>query len=120
MHKDAPLAAEAGNCAREQGKFWEYHDKLFENQRALAREQLKSYAAEIGLEAEKFNACLDEGRFKNAVLEDMRDGQQLGVTGTPAFFINGRFLSGALPYETFERVIEEELKRGETSGKSAK
>jgi protein-disulfide isomerase len=96
-------------CANDQGKFWEYHDKLFENQRALQADQLKQYAADLGLDADSFNSCFDSGKFKSAVTEDYLEGQQLGVTGTPAFFINGRFLSGAQPFEAFQAIIDEEL-----------
>ena len=109
MHKDAQGAAEAAQCANDQGKFWEYHDKLFENQRALGRNQLKQYAVELGIDADPFNSCLDSAKYKNDVAQDMRDGQQVGVTGTPAFFINGRFLNGAQPYEAFSKIIDQEL-----------
>jgi len=111
MHREAQGAAEAAQCAHEQQKFWEYHDKLFANQRALGVDQLKAYAAEMGLDTEKFNACLDAGKYRELVLEDFSDGQALGVSGTPAFFINGRFISGAQPYEAFASIIEEELER---------
>jgi protein-disulfide isomerase len=96
-------------CAKEQGKFWQFHDKIFENQRALEDADLKRYATEIGLDAESFNTCLDSGKFKNEVMQDQREGQQVGVTGTPAFFINGRFLSGARPFEDFKSMIDQEL-----------
>ena len=109
MHNNAQAAAEAAQCANDQGKFWEYHDKLFENQRALGGDQLKQYAVELGMEANAFNACLDSTKYRNDVKQDMQDGQQVGVTGTPAFFINGRFLNGARPYEDFVKIIEQEL-----------
>jgi protein-disulfide isomerase len=96
-------------CAKEQGKFWEFHDKIFENQRALEDADLKRYATEIGLDAESFNTCLDSGKFKNEVMQDQREGQEVGVTGTPAFFINGRFISGARPFEDFKSLIDQEL-----------
>ena len=96
-------------CAKEQGKFWEFHDKIFENQRALEDADLKRHATEIGLDAESFNTCLDSGKFKNEVMQDQREGQQVGVTGTPAFFVNGRFLSGARPFEDFKSLIDQEL-----------
>ncbi len=111
MHPDAQGAAEAANCAAEQGKFWEYHDRLFQSQQAQGKEHLKQYAAELGLKAESFNACVDSGKYRDDVLKDLADGQRLGVTGTPAFFVNGRFLSGAQPYENFAQIIDEELKR---------
>lgn len=117
MFRDFPLgnharalpAAEAALCAKEQGKFWELHDKILQNQRALEDADLKRYAGEIGLDVEVFNACLDSGKFKDEVMQDQREGQQAGVTGTPAFFINGRFLSGAQPFDAFKSVIDQEL-----------
>lgn len=109
MHKDAQAAAEAANCAGDQDKFWEYHDKLFENQRALTVDSLKQYAVDLQLDGEAFNGCLDSGKYTADVQEDMRQGQSLGVTGTPAFFVNGRFLNGAQPFERFAQIIDEEL-----------
>jgi len=111
MHPNAHIAAEAAQCANDAGKFWEYHDKLFENQGALGAEQLKQYASDLGLDGEAFNACLDSGKHREAVAEDMRKAQGAGVTGTPAFLINGRFVSGAQPFEAFETIIEDELQR---------
>jgi protein-disulfide isomerase len=111
IHPQALPAAEAAQCAGEQGKFWEFHDKLFGNQRALAPENLKQYAAELSLDTERFNACLDSGQYRDDVMQDMREGQRVGVSGTPAFFVNGRFLSGAKPFEEFKRVIDDELRR---------
>jgi protein-disulfide isomerase len=109
FHDNAHIASEAAQCAHEQGKFWDYHDKLFENQRALGADNLKTYATDIGLDGEAFNACFDSGRFKSRVDQDYQYGQTVGVTGTPAFFINGRFLSGAQPFEAFKAIIDEEL-----------
>jgi protein-disulfide isomerase len=110
MHAQAQPAAEAAQCAHAQGKFWEYHDKLFANQKALMPENLKQYATDIGLDVEAFNACVDGGEQRSIVLEDHQQGQRLGVTGTPAFFINGRFLSGAQPFEAFKSIIDDELR----------
>ena len=109
MHKDAAPAAEAAQCAHSQGKFWDYHDKLFENQRQLGGDSLKQYAADIGLDVEAFNTCFDSGEFRASVQQDFLTGQGAGVTGTPAFFINGRFLNGAQPYEKFQEIIDDEL-----------
>ena len=120
IHNNAQSAAEAAQCARAQGKFWEYHDKLFASQQALAVEQLKQYAKEIGLNEEAFNACFDAGTYRNDVLQDEKEGEQAGVSGTPAFFINGRFLSGALPYEAFASIIDEELKQRGPSAEKRK
>ena len=110
MHKEAPKAAEAGHCANEQGKFWEMHDKLFENMRALQVDKLKSYAGELGLDQAKFDECLDSGRHAATVDASMKAGQAAGVRGTPAFFINGQFLNGAQPFENFKKIIDAELK----------
>ena len=102
-------AAEAAECADEQGKFWEYHDKLFQNQQALAVNNLKQYAADLGLNTSEFNNCLDSGKMASEIQKDFRDGQGYGVDGTPIFFINGILVSGARPYEVFELIIEHEL-----------
>jgi len=98
-------------CAHDQGKFWAYHDKLYQNQGALSPTDLKNHAAEIGLDTEAFGACFDSGQFRDAVQQDFRDAQALGVTGTPAFFVNGRFINGAQPFEAFQVIIDEELAR---------
>ena len=111
MHAQAQGAAEAAQCANAQGKFWEYHDKLFENQKALEAASLKQYAADLGLATETFNTCLDSGQFRSDVEADHQVGLQAGVTGTPAFFINGRFLNGAAPFEKFKVIIDDELTR---------
>ncbi len=109
FHNNAQGASEAAQCAHEQGKFWAYHDLLFENQRALTLDQLKEHAAKVELDTEQFNTCLDSGKYTADVNRDHQEGESLGVSGTPAFFINGRFISGAQPYEKFQQIIEEEL-----------
>ena len=111
IHPDAFDAAMAGHCAGEQGKFWEYHDKLFANQTALDREALKRYAAEGGLDAAKFSACIDSGKYRPRVQSALDSGVRLGVGSTPTTFINGRPVSGAQDVEVFAAVIEEELAR---------
>jgi protein-disulfide isomerase len=108
-HPNARPASEAGQCAHEQGKFWPYHDRLFENQQRLAAADLKRYAAELGLDTDKFNACVDSGKYRGVVDADMEAANAVGVSGTPAFFINGRMLSGAQPFDAFKRIIDEEL-----------
>ena len=108
-HPNARPAAEAAACAAEQGRFWEYHDQLFANASRLADADLKQHAVTAGLDAAKFNACVDAHKFKAEVDKDVAEGNQAGVTGTPAFFINGRALEGAQPFEAFKRVIDEEL-----------
>jgi len=111
MHKNARPAAEAAQCAHEQGKFWEYHDKLFANQRALGMNDLKKYAVDLGLDVDKFNACLESHKYQADIAKDTAEGQKVGVTGTPAFLINGRFLSGAQPFVKFQAIIDDELSR---------
>lgn len=111
IHPNAPKAAEAGSCANDQGKFWELHDKMFANQNGLSVEALKTWAAEIGVDAAKFNECLDSGRYAEDWRKDMEEGAAAGVTGTPAFFVNGRFLNGAAPLDNFTRLIDDELQR---------
>src|SRR6266850_1113255 len=108
-HPNARPAAEASQCAAEQGKFWEYHDALFANPSRLADSDLKQHAAGLGLEASKFNACVDTHKYKAQVEADMQAGEEAGVNGTPAFFVNGRMLNGAQPFDAFKRVIDEEL-----------
>jgi protein-disulfide isomerase len=111
IHPEAFKAAEAGNCAREQGRFWEYHDRLFGNQQALGIDALKQYAAETGLNTTQFNQCLDTAKYSSRVQDHVAVGSQLGVSSTPTVYVNGRAVSGAQPYETFAAVIDEELER---------
>jgi protein-disulfide isomerase len=114
IHPQAFKAAEAGQCAREQGKFWEYHDRLFGNQQALETEFLKKHAADEGLDAAQFNACMDTAKYGDRVQEQMGIGTRLGVSSTPTVFVNGRLVSGAQPYEVFAAIIDEELERAGT------
>jgi protein-disulfide isomerase len=109
MHPQAAKAAEAGACAGEQGKFWEMHDRIFENQARLQLSDLKRYAGELGLEAQGFEQCLDSGRHAADWTRDLEEGARYGVSATPAFFINGRPLVGAMPFESFAQVIDDEL-----------
>lgn len=111
IHPQAQKAAEASLCADDQGKFWEMHDQMFSNQGALGVPQLKIAAVELGLEAEAFEECLDSGKYADQVGADVADGTKIGVTGTPAMFINGRFLSGAQPYARVAGIIDDELSR---------
>lgn len=111
FHQNAESAAMAALCAQEQGKFWEYHDRLFTNQESLSLNDLKKYAADLGLKTGDFNSCLDSKKYKKQVEEDLVEGNRVGVRGTPAFFINGQVLSGALPFENFKAIIDEELKK---------
>jgi protein-disulfide isomerase len=111
FHQDAPKAAEASACADDQKKFWEFHDKLFSNQQALKVDDLKKAAADLGLDTARFNECLDSGKKAELVKKDMSAGEKVGVSGTPAFFINGIMLSGAVPAEEFKSIIDAELKK---------
>jgi protein-disulfide isomerase len=111
IHANAFKAAEAAHCAGDQGKYWEYHDKLFANQQLLQPDQLKKHAADIGLDAVKFNECLDSSKYRGSVDADLAAGNRIGVSSTPAVFINGRLVNGAQPYENFAAVIDDELQR---------
>ena len=108
-HPNAKLASEAGLCANEQGKFWPFHDRLFANQQRLAGHELKQHAVELGLDAARFNACIDSHKNAAQVEGDISAGNDAGVNGTPAFFINGRAISGAQPFEEFKKIIDDEL-----------
>lgn len=117
FHKRAKPAALAAECAKDQGKFWEMHDKLFENQRALEDADLESYARGLaGLKFDAWKACYTANKHADAIDADQRLANQLGARGTPAFFINGRFLSGAQPFPAFQRIIDEELAKAKASG----
>jgi protein-disulfide isomerase len=109
FHRNAELAAVASIAAHKQGKFWPMHDKLFENQRALSRDDLVRYAKELGLDVGRFEKDLDDPANKSWVQSDMAEGSKVGVNGTPASFINGRLLSGAQPYPAFKQMIDAEL-----------
>ena len=110
-------AATASECAREQGKFWEMHDVIFENQRQIGAAKLEEYAGGIeGLDAGKWKTCFSSNKHKNRIQADQRTATSLGARGTPAFFVNGRFLSGAQPFNSFKTVIDEELKKAKASG----
>lgn len=110
FHAKAQKASEAAHCAADQGKFWEMHTKLFASQSALSVPELKGHAKQIGLDPAKFDKCLDSGEKAKLVEDGKKAGDAAGVSGTPAFFINGRLLSGALPFERFKEIIDHELK----------
>jgi len=114
FHVNAQTAAEAARCAGEQGKYKEYHDKLFETQSTWeglseVETSFKQYAVGLGLNALGFNSCLDTGKFSQAVKDDLALAQKLGVSGTPSFFVNGKILVGAQPFSAFKVVIDSEL-----------
>ncbi len=105
IHPQAQKAAEAAQCAAEQQRFWPYHDTLFAAT-SLQVADLKRYAQELGLNMTQFNTCLDSGKYAAEVQRDLQDGLQAGVNATPSFFINGRPLTGAVPYERFKELID--------------
>lgn len=111
LHPQAEKAAEAGLCAKEQGKFWEMHDLLFAEQEALSAQDLKDKARRLGLDTAAFSTCIDSGRMSEAVQADVREGEALGIQGTPGTFINGRFLSGAVEESDLTAIIDDELQR---------
>jgi protein-disulfide isomerase len=111
FHDKAQAAHQAAEAAHRQGKFWQMHDRIFGNQRAMSPAKYLEYAKEIGLDVDQFEKDLTSDAVKARISEDKAQAAKLGVTGTPGFFINGRFLSGAQPFDRFKRVIDEELKK---------
>jgi protein-disulfide isomerase len=114
IHPQAQKAAEAAQCAAEQQKFWPYHDKLFAAAE-LQVDDLKRYAKELGLNTTQFDTCLDTSKYDKEIEADMQDGQNAGVSATPSFFINGQALSGAVPYERFQELIEAALAQSQNA-----
>jgi protein-disulfide isomerase len=120
VHRDFPLqplhpaslkAHEAARCAEEQGKFWEYRDLLYKNAPAANSDQLTQYASQLAMNLPDFDKCVESEKFRGIVQKDEDEGDRLGVQGTPAFFLNGRLLSGAQPDAEFSRIIDEELNK---------
>jgi protein-disulfide isomerase len=109
IHGNAVPAAEAANCAGEQGAYWEFHEKLFNGPDGLSKEAYQNYASELGLDADAFDQCVEERRYQDEVASDLDFAFNLGVRSTPTFFINGIALVGAQPYEVFKDVIDKEL-----------
>ncbi len=107
----SPKAAEAGQCASAQGRFWEYHDHVYGNYAGLATEQLVTYAADVGLDMAAFEQCLDEGHMRAKVQADEQQARRLGLRGTPGFAINGRALPQPPNYEMLVSLIQAELSR---------
>jgi protein-disulfide isomerase len=110
-------AAQAAECAADQGKFWEYHDLLFqrqkgENQGAFSKDNLIGFAKELGLDMTQFEPCLQDDKTLARVQADTQEGQQFGVRGTPTFFINGKPLVGAQPLEAFQNAIAQAMESG--------
>ena len=122
FHKNAQKASEAGLCAGDQGKFWEMHDTLFTNYKALGLDKLGTYAESLGLNMKKFNACLDSGKHAKDIKKRMAEGGKAGITGTPAFLLgyiqsNGKVkatkkLVGASPFDSFKVAIDAMLAAG--------
>ena len=117
FHPAGQVSAESAECADEQGKFWEMHDKIFQEQTKQGTgtvtygvTELKKWASQIGLDSAKFNQCLDSGKYKSEVEKDLADGSAYGVSGTPTLFINGKPVVGAQPFSVFKAVIDDELK----------
>jgi protein-disulfide isomerase len=108
-------AALAAHCAHDQEQFWGFHDLVFANQRSLSRSQYISFAEQLELDMDTFTTCYDSETHRENIADDVVFAESLGVTGTPAFFINGRFVSGAQPYEVFAQIIDEELARVEAA-----
>ncbi len=109
MHSRAPMAHAASEAANSQGKFWEMHDLIFENQRDLTEAAYLRYAAQIGMDVDQFKKDMVSASVKARVDADAAEAAKLGVTGTPGFFVNGYFLSGAKPFSEFKRVIDEQI-----------
>lgn len=111
IHPQAAQAHAAAEAAHRQGKFWEMHDRIFANQRDLSEETLERYAQEIGLDMDRFASDLDDASLKQRIESDMQQASKLGVTGTPSFFINGKYLSGAQPFANFKRIIDAAIEK---------
>ncbi len=120
FHPRAMPASMSAECAREQGKFWDVYERQFTNQKALEDADLEKYAKESGVDMGRWKACYSSNKYKSRIEEEQRQMVTLGARGTPAFFINGRFLSGAQPIQAFEAIVDEELKKAKDSGISKK
>lgn len=121
-YRDFPILAEssltaalAAQCANEQGKFWDYHNVLFSNQGDFSRDTLVRMAGDVGVDTDVFASCLDDQKYMDEVVADYRDAQRIGIRGTPAFFINGRPISGAQAYQVFADIIEQELEAAQSN-----
>jgi protein-disulfide isomerase len=117
LGKFSTAAAQAAECAAEQGAFWPYHDKLFANGGspfAFTQERLKAYAQDLGVKTRDFNACVDSGKYGRKVDAETGMAASLGARGTPAFFVNGAFLAGAQPLQVFEKTLQEALRGAKT------
>jgi len=111
LHPHAQKAAEASLCANDQNKFWQLHDAMFSDQKNLTVDDLKAKATALSLNAQTFSSCLDSGKYAGAIRDSIAEGSKVGVDGTPAMFINGRFLGGNQPYDEIAKIIDDELVR---------
>jgi protein-disulfide isomerase len=111
-HPRAYPASHAAHCANEQGKFWEMHNMLFENQAKLEDKDLKDYATKLGLDSGKFSSCYEAKRFQGTIDKSRKEAETLGITATPSFVINGSLLQGAQPFPRFKEKIDKVLKKG--------
>jgi protein-disulfide isomerase len=109
IHPEATPAALATECARDQGKFWEFHDLVFENQQSIGDASYKQWASQLSLDTTKFNDCYDSKKFETDVRDDLAKGSAAGIRGTPGFLLNGQLISGAQPFAVFQQAIEAEL-----------
>ena len=114
--QESTWAAEAAECAGDQGKFWEYHNFLYshqagENEGAFTKDHLKSFAKALNLDSSKFDSCLDSDKYSGKVASDTNDGKTVGVNSTPTFFINGEMNTGVLSYDTFKSKINSLLSK---------
>jgi len=110
IHPKAPAAHAAAEAAHRQGKFWEMHDLIFSDPANLSPERFREYAGQLGLDLERYDRDLKDPAVQARVGADLKEAEALGVSGTPAFFVNGRYLSGALPFESFKLLIDQELR----------
>ncbi|MDF3821665.1 thioredoxin domain-containing protein [Leptospira sp. 96542] len=110
FHPDAMYAHIAANCSIKEGKYWEVFNQLFENSGNLSKSNVDAIVAKAGVNGSTYNSCVNDPNVKAEIEADIKDGQKVGVSGTPAFFINGIFVSGALPFENFDEIIQNELK----------
>jgi protein-disulfide isomerase len=109
FHPQAQIAAEAAECANEQGKYWEMHDIIYANQETLSDDAYSEFSEQLDLDTQKFDECLSSNKYADEIAADQKDGESYGVTGTPTFFINGWILVGAQPTSEFEKLIDQEL-----------
>lgn len=113
LHPGATQIHIAGECAKEQGKFWQFHDKVFQSQENVTADNVKAYAAQVGLNISEFDSCTASGRYENEVAYDVNDGRKAGVFGTPTFFVNGRKIEGAIPALAWEELVQAVLAASE-------